>query len=319
MFEAFRFGFWWGMDFNAYAFLLPMVFVTLPGLFFPVWFVCGDLIRLAAACIYATVLFVVFVGKMLFYQHFQDIFNHTVFLARRADKKNLAAIFFHQYHGMALLLAFIPYMAACIAILTGLLDIPSVPYPHFSSSVVAYAFNTFVVIAVGLGFYFFRYGGTLVHDNKPEWDTIPDVVKDDVFFSKAAVDDLVALEDLWRHPMDQVMDKSDDEYRASFESVLGKADSAEGVAANPLDLVTRTAAGPRIKTPSHIFLIVGESYGQFAFDDPFTDLHIADGGKGIRADAHTATIHNFLASGVISRPSIVSLMSGIFDAGLELN
>ena len=37
------------------------------------------------------------------------------------------------------------------------------------------------------------------------------------------------------------------------------------------------------------------------------------------ADVHTASIHTALSAGIISRPSIVSLMLGIFDAGLELN
>ena len=36
-------------------------------------------------------------------------------------------------------------------------------------------------------------------------------------------------------------------------------------------------------------------------------------------DVHTASIHTALSSGIISRPSIVGLMLGIFDAGFELN
>ena len=43
---CFRFGFWWGMDFNAYVFLVPLVLVTVPGLFFPFWNTAGDFIRL---------------------------------------------------------------------------------------------------------------------------------------------------------------------------------------------------------------------------------------------------------------------------------
>ena len=31
---ALRYGFWWGMDFDAYVFLLPLVLVTLPALLF---------------------------------------------------------------------------------------------------------------------------------------------------------------------------------------------------------------------------------------------------------------------------------------------
>lgn len=71
---------------------------------------------------------------------------------------------------------------------------PSVSYPHFSPSILAYGFNVIVCVAIILGFYWFRYGGTLSHDDKPEWDTIPGIVKKDIFFAKATVDDLVALE-----------------------------------------------------------------------------------------------------------------------------
>ena len=29
VFECFRFGFWWGMDFNAYVFLIPLVIISI--------------------------------------------------------------------------------------------------------------------------------------------------------------------------------------------------------------------------------------------------------------------------------------------------
>lgn len=48
-------------------------------------------------------------------------------------------------------------------------------------------------------------------------------------------------------------------------------------------------------------------------------LHVADGMKSLMKDSSAAVIANFISAGIISRPSIVSLMSGIFDAGLELN
>ena len=88
---------------------------------------------------------------------------------------------------------------------------------------------------------------------------------------------------------------------------------------NALQAFKHIANGPKIDKPSHIFLIVGESYSQPYFDPAFTDLHIADEGKKLMADSHTASIPTTLSAGIISRPSIVSLMLGIFDAGLELN
>lgn len=33
LWECFRFGFWWGMDFNAYVFLVSMVLISIPSIF----------------------------------------------------------------------------------------------------------------------------------------------------------------------------------------------------------------------------------------------------------------------------------------------
>lgn len=63
LWECFRFGFWWGMDLNAYVFVFSMVLVTLPGLFIGVWSQYGDLIRILLGILYSVVLYVAFVGK----------------------------------------------------------------------------------------------------------------------------------------------------------------------------------------------------------------------------------------------------------------
>ena len=75
---AFRYGFWWGMDFNAYVFLLPFLFITIGGLFFPVLYDICDTLRLAALVVYCAVIYAAFAGKMIFYRHFHDIYNYMV-------------------------------------------------------------------------------------------------------------------------------------------------------------------------------------------------------------------------------------------------
>lgn len=316
--ECFRFGFWWGMDLNAYVFVISLVVATLPGLVIPWWSQHGNIIRMILGLVYALVLYGAFVGKMIFYTQFHDIFNNIVFLGEKAEKNNLIDVFFNQYHGARKLVLMLPYLAIIAAALQAVLSIPVVPYPTITG-VAYYAVNTVIVLALVASFYFFRYGGTFMHDNKPEWDTIPAVVKEDPFLSKATVDDLIALKMLRRHPMNETMQKSPKEnlyiVKPFIEANGGSIDSFE----QALKAFRHDAKGPKIKRPSHIFLIVGESYSQPYFDPDFADLHIADEGKKFMADAHTASIHTALSAGIISRPSIVSLMLGIFDAGLELN
>ena len=88
---------------------------------------------------------------------------------------------------------------------------------------------------------------------------------------------------------------------------------------NPLHAFKRVAKGAHIAKPKHIFLIVGESIPQWSMDPLYMDFNICPGLRDFAADTHTACVPNFLPVGNVSRPSISSLMSGIYDSGMELN
>jgi lipoteichoic acid synthase len=316
--HCFRYGFWWGMDFNAYVFLIPLVLLSLPGAFFPAYDAWGDTLRLIGGLAYSLVLYLAFAGKMIFYSHFHDIYNQTMKLGQKAEKHNLVDIFFHQDHGLWILLAIIPYLWLCAKAISGLLSLPSLPYPQVSSAVLQYLINTVIFLGAIAAFYWFRYGGTFMHDDKPEWDTIPSLVKKDVFFAKATVDDLVALEQVWKHELNEAYKHTDEEDLKAIASLVpGKAPLLSYP--NPAFAFKRTAQGARITKPTHIFLFVGETYLQQFFDPQFACLNLVSGGRQLMDDPHTASVSSALSAGIISRPSIVSLMSGIFDAGLELN
>lgn len=314
--HCFRYGFWWGMDFNAYAFLLPFLGISLVGWIVPALWFYGDILRMVAAALYMTVLYVAFFGKMIFYAQFHDTYNAVARLGRHADKHNLIDIFFHQYRGGWILAAYIPYMAGCLFVLYWFLSLPLWVYVPECPIGVQWLLNSVVFLASIVGFYFFRYGGTLIHDHKPEWDTVPDCVKKDRFLSKAVVDDLIALENAWKYPGSELYTHTDAEDRQTMTAVLPV--SPKGVREKEA-YFARQARGACIPKPSHIFLIVGESFAQNFWEPDLAGFHIADRCKALLSDAHTVRLNQFLSAGVISRPSIVSLMLGIFDAGLELN
>ena len=70
LWHTFRYGFWWGMDFNAYVFLISLVLVSLPGAFFPAYFALGNTLRLVGGLLYALVLLSCFHGKDALLQPF---------------------------------------------------------------------------------------------------------------------------------------------------------------------------------------------------------------------------------------------------------
>ena len=325
-YHCFRYGFWWGMDWNAYIFLGLMILVSIPSAFFPTYNNVADTVRLVLMDVYLCVLYTAFMAKLIFYFHFHDVFNRTVWLGKNADKNNLADIFFNQNHGGWILLGYIPYVALCTFAGETLLSIPTVSLPEITllSPWLQYGFNTLVFLGAVALFYWMRFGGTFRHRNKPEWDEVPAIVKNDIFMSKATMDDLVALEIVWKHPANAALEHSDEESAEIMKPVLPGGVNLltlkEGdKIPNPLNLFLRKAKGNKITPPKHIFFLLGESHAQAPFDSIYDKLNLMEGSQKFRKDPHTVSINNFLSAGLISQPSLVSLFTGIYDSDMELN
>lgn len=317
---ALRYGFWWGMDFDAYVFLVPLVLVTIPALWFDTYHQYEDIVRLIGLMLYSCVLYAAFAGKMIFYKHFHDTYNYMVHYGKHAEKNNLIDVFFNQDRGLLVLVGFIP--VAIISWLAGsvFLSLPSIPYPAMDNTWMTVVWNILLVIVSVVGFYWFRYGGTLSHDDKPEWDTIPTVVKEDIFFARATVPDLCALETVYKNPLRSEYTASEEDINNAINRVVPRdyKDNWDTLD-NPLYAFKKIAKGPKITKPKHIFFIVGESIPQWSLDETHKSLNICPGLWNFKEQSHTVQIPNFLPAGNVSRPSIVSLMSGIYDAGLEIN
>lgn len=319
---ALRYGFWWGMDFDAYVFLIPLVLITIPGLWFDIYHQYEDLIRITALILYSCVLYAAFAGKMIFYKHFHDTYNYMVHYGNHAEKRNLIDVFFYQDKGVFILLGFIPISIASWYMGSLFLALPSIPYPgyYLTDTWMIVGWNILIVVLSIILFYWFRYGGTLSHDDKPEWDTIPTVVKEDIFFARATVPDLCALETVYKNPLRSEYTASEEDINDAITRIVPNEykDTWQQLD-NPLYAFKKITKGPKIKKPKHIFFIVGESIPQWSLDETHKLLNICPGLWNFKNQPHTVQIPNFLPAGNVSRPSIVSLMSGIYDAGLEIN
>ena len=333
--ESMQYGFWWGMDYNAYVFLVSMVIVSLPSVFIPAYAEIGDYVRIALAVVYGCILYAAYMGKLIFYKHFGDIYNQLVYMGNNADKHILLGIFFRQDRGGWILAGLIPYIALLIGVSDFVLSWPLVAYPDIAHDVSRYIFNTVVFLGAIAFYYWFRFGGTFLHRNKPEWDEIPPIVKEDVFMAKATVDDLVALKLVRQRRRREGSQRSAEELTEGVKAVLTTTEmknfsgtDSQGSLhkgaiwdelSNPLALFHRTAQGARIKKPKHVFLIVGESIPGWSMTPFFSAFKAMDGIRALLHDSKAWTIPYVLPAGNVSRPSIVSLMSGLYDSQYELN
>ncbi len=310
------------LSLHAYVFLIPLVLITIPGLWFDIYHQYEDLIRITALILYSCVLYAAFAGKMIFYKHFHDTYNYMVHYGNHAEKRNLIDVFFFQDKGAFVLLGFIPISLASWYMGSLFLSLPSIPYPgyYLTDTWMIVGWNILIVVLSIILFYWFRYGGTLSHDDKPEWDTIPTVVKEDIFFARATVPDLCALETVYKNPLRSEYTASEEDINDAIKRIVPNEfkDTWQQLD-NPLYAFKKITKGPKIKKPKHIFFIVGESIPQWSLDETHKLLNICPGLWNFKSQSHTVQIPNFLPAGNVSRPSIVSLMSGIYDAGLEIN
>lgn len=175
-------------------------------------------------------------GKLIFYYHFNDTYNDLVRLGGNADKKNLLDIFFNENHGTLILLGFIPFaiLVSCSIYGTLMTPVLIVPTISFIWQVVGTIVTVLGVIAF---FYWLRYGGTFKHRNKPEWDFIPSIIKNDAFLAKAVIDDLIALELVYKHDVNEVL-KHDDETALQILRSIPEFESMD-VGINPLALLKK--------------------------------------------------------------------------------
>ena len=271
------------MDFHAYIFLISLLVVSLPSVFFTFFRVHGLELRLILGCIYAIILYAAFMGKMIFYRHFHDTYNYLIHMGKHAEKHNLVDVFSIRI-GLPILLGYILFIPATMAGCWVLQQIPSISYYHVSSAVGQYALNTVVFLGSIVLFYWIRFGGTLNHRNKPEWDFIPSVVKEDEFLAKACVDDSVALKWARKKNLPDEMLKVKTNWKRYFLYYARWLPGYVEIAANPLYSYKRVAKGPRINKPGQIFLIVGESVPQWAMEPLYAGLNVLNGTKILAQD-----------------------------------
>lgn len=134
--KCFAYGFWWGMDFNAFVFFASMMLISIPAIFFDFFRQYGLELKLFIGYVYSAILYTAFSGKMIFYYHFHDTFNYLIHMGKHAEKHNLIDVFLRQHHGAWILFGYIPYLAFMIGWEWLFQQLPSFSYPSFSSDTV---------------------------------------------------------------------------------------------------------------------------------------------------------------------------------------
>ncbi|MEY2555994.1 MAG: hypothetical protein QOF93_1138, partial [Verrucomicrobiota bacterium] len=284
--------------------LLPSLTFTLFSFFYPLglW---HQRIRRLTIVVALSLCAVVFVSDVAYFAEYDDQFNHWIFGLIYDDRRAILTTIWKSYP--IVLLIFVA--AAAVAISAWALDklcrvASSAVIPVFLGAKAARVI-TFIVIVI------WAFVGARVWLGKNLKGLKNAATTGDVFLNKIVLNPFFALRyAIWQ---ETTMQRSaglriflpDGNVRAAAAALYPNAKSF----ATLDDCVERVAPGNPGPPPSHIFIVVMESYDAWSMEPEYADLHLTDRVKALGQEG--LHVHGFISSGIGTIQSL-----GVFITGL---
>jgi phosphoglycerol transferase MdoB-like AlkP superfamily enzyme len=273
--------------------------------------------RFILGTIYIFILSILFYARIPYYEQFHMAFNQLLFNTFKDDTTALFYTLVQQYYlPIRLLMAIITTIILSI-LLKRWLATRTYRLPHFSKSYYNKALRVGLLIALFNFSVFLRFGGAMSYGFNVDWENAG-ITKDELL-NEAILDDVQALYRAYalheRLVHSTGLDLNPDKITEYAENVAGR----EVGSANIEDYLERTAAGPLIPKPQHIFVIVSESYANWPLLPKYKDLNLANGMKSIIAKPDAAYVKSFLPNGMATIAGVMGIVTGLAEVNLYAN
>jgi len=284
--------------------ILPSLTLTIAGFFYPLgrW---NERIRRLSVVLALTLCAIVFITDIGYFAEYDNQFDHWIFGLIYDDRAAIFETIWKSYHVLLLVILTV----VCVPIAAWLLNklirqAVSADSPRFLETKAARALTVIIVAIwafVGARVWLGRHLAGLKNAESTG----------DVFLNKIVLNPFFAL----RYA---VFQETRMQTSAGLKSILPNGDVRSAAialfpdaqnAANLDDCLKRIAPGNSNPKPSHIFIVVMESYDAWAMQPEYSGLHLTDrvkelGGNGIRADA-------FISSGISTIESLGAMITGL--------
>ena len=194
----------------------------------------------------------------------------------------------------------------CLAIISRLLILKTVPLPEFKNKNEQFIFT-------GTLTFFIAVFAAFVALDKPAVTNdnfLNEAILDDgqAFFRVASMARFITPGNISRVDKDNILPAA--EFLAQSENI-----SADNLA----PYLEKTATGARIDKPRHIFIIIGENLAQWELLGKYDSLHVADGLKEIIAEPNAYYSRNFLPNSDSTLGAVSGIVTGLPDLNVYLN
>ncbi len=290
--------------------LISFVLVTIVGL--------RSRLRLLVGIVASLIFSLLFMLRFPYYRAFQSNFGLEVVQGFHDDLWSIIVTMFQEYGILWRFLAAIVLTLACIAVLSRLLLIKTIPLPALDGKFKIVGFGALLVAGIFLFGLFVRFGGSFTYGGGINWENA--AVTSDDFLNECILDDGQAL--YRARAMAKRMEAgeiSGVDPNKIFESAQIVAVNKNLTEKNLAPYLERKAAGQRIATPKHIFIILGETFMQWPMLGKYDELLVAEGIKSLIAEDKCYYSRNFMPNGDFTSTAITGLVTGLPDVNIKVN
>lgn len=277
--------------------------------------------RLFTGTLVSFVMAVLFLARFPYYREYHSTYNLQIFAGLNDDKETLFWMFWEEYGlpwrlALALLLAALSY-----ALLKKLLSRGAAALPACLKRLPAPAGAFLLACFTVLFFLFSRFGGGLNYATGINWENA--ALTKDKFLNECILDDFQAL---YRAYSANENMRGGDIFGVEKGGGAAAAQKLRELAGEPplesadiVALLTRTAPGPKIEKPQHIFIILGESWAEWPLLEKYGELNVGDGFKSLAASPNSYESRCFMPNGDFTSVAITGMITGLPDMNVNLS
>lgn len=269
-----------------------------------------------------TITSILFVASFPYYGQFHSRFHQLLFNAGNDDMYALFVSLVQEFNlplrlAGALLLAFCLWQGLKYFLAWGEAK-PRTAYslytkPTRGKSIAKVAAMALVLYVLGR---LIVFGGSWGWETALEWENVG--VTRDSFMNEAILDDYQAIYRGYRMNNRMLACNGLNFTAEQIQQLAGELTGRSADSNNLDDYLRREAQGAQVAKPKQIFLIVSESYANWPLLDKYSQLHIADGMKGIIAGEDADYCNAMLPNGASTISAMTGVTTGLADANLYL-
>ena len=296
--------------------LLSFLICTIPNIVWPK--IKFDKLRVVLATIYTLFLSILFQARFPYYREFHTTFNQQVINGFHDDVNALFITMIQQYNlplrlFTAFVLVYIFYRA-----IKFLLATPTFSWPVFATRKMEYLAKVSIIVFIPIFMLFMRFGASFNYTYSVNWENAG--ITKDTFLNECILDDIQAM---YRAYSSNERTKDGKISGLDQSKILQYSQQVAGhtnLTSNDITpYLERTAQGPKIKKPKHIFIILGESWAQWPMLEKYKALHVADGIKGLIKEDNAFYTRSFMPNGTFTSAALTGVITGLTDVSIYPN